>query len=83
MVKECEPEIRTYHVHIVEQNDPQWHNYLLFRDVLISNDRVRKKYQMLKKTLEHKYHNDRKSYTAAKSDFIKGIIRESMLPDHK
>jgi GrpB-like predicted nucleotidyltransferase (UPF0157 family) len=83
MVKECEPEIRTYHVHIVEQNDPQWHNYLLFRDVLISNDRVRKKYQMLKKTLEHKYYNDRKSYTAAKSDFIKGIIRESMLPDHK
>lgn len=78
LVKECAPEIRSYHLHIVEKNDPQWNNYLLFRDVLTADERVRKKYKQLKKTLEQKYHNDRQSYTAAKNDFIKGIIREAI-----
>ncbi len=83
LVKECAPQIRTYHLHIVDKHDPQWHNYLLFRDVLTADEQVRKRYKNLKKTLEQKYYNDRQSYTAAKSDFIKGIIRESIPSDKR
>jgi GrpB-like predicted nucleotidyltransferase (UPF0157 family)/transposase len=33
-VRESSPEARTHHLHVVEVNDPQWRQWLLFRDML-------------------------------------------------
>ncbi len=33
-VRESAPEVRTHHLHVVEVNDPQWRQSLLFRDML-------------------------------------------------
>jgi len=40
-VKESLPEVRTHHLHVESIDDPQWHNYLRFRDTLRDDDRVR------------------------------------------
>ena len=34
LVKEKAPLIRTHHIHIVSLKDPQWRNYLIFRELL-------------------------------------------------
>jgi GrpB-like predicted nucleotidyltransferase (UPF0157 family) len=34
LVKESEPDVRTFHIHVVEKSDVQWRNYIIFRDCL-------------------------------------------------
>ena len=76
LVKESEPDVRTIHVHIVELTDTQWRNYIGFRDILRQDVAIRQKYAELKQQLAEKFRDDRKSYTSAKSDFIRGILSE-------
>ena len=78
-VKESSPDIRTIHLHVVEHNGAQWHNYLRFRDLLRCNRGVREQYAELKRDLGKRFADDRKSYTAAKDDFIRRILFQ---PDH-
>jgi len=73
-VKESSPDVRTVHLHVVEHNGTQWRNYLLFRDLLRQNTGIRKQYAALKQDLGTRFRHDRKSYTAAKHDFIRGIL---------
>lgn len=75
-VKESAPGIRTHHLHIVTIDDPQWGNYLQFRDVLRANETLRTRYATLKKTLQEKFSQDRKAYTAAKHEFIRDILQQ-------
>ncbi len=75
-VKESAPEVRTHHVHMVTIDDPQWHNYLLFRDILCADERLRARYAKLKQDLQNQFSQDRKSYTASKHDFIRGVLRQ-------
>jgi len=74
-VKESAPDVRTHHVHMVAKDDPQWHNYLLFRDMLRADQGLRTRYTNLKKALQEQFSHDRKSYTASKHDFIRGVLR--------
>ena len=74
IVKESELDIRIVHIHIVELTDIQWQNYIRFRDVLRQDAAIRQKYAELKQNLAEKYRDDRKSYTAAKAEFIKGVL---------
>jgi GrpB-like predicted nucleotidyltransferase (UPF0157 family) len=74
-VKESAPEFRTHHLHLVTIDDPQWRNYLLFRDMLRADEKFRMRYARLKKSLQEQFSGDRGSYTAAKHDFIRGILR--------
>ena len=76
-VKESAPEVRTHHVHMVAIDDPQWLNYLRFRDMLRADGVLRTRYSDLKKTLQVQFAQDRKRYTMAKDDFIRGVLSGS------
>lgn len=75
-VKESAPDIRTHHMHIVAIDDPQWYNYLLLRDTLRADETLRTGYARLKRTLQEQFAQDRKGYTDAKDDFIRGLLRQ-------
>lgn len=77
LVKECEPEVRTVHLHMVAANDEQWRNYLLFRDTLASDPLIRQAYADLKQELCKKYGNNRLKYTESKHEFICKVIARS------
>jgi len=76
-VKESAPEVRTHHLHMVAIDDPQWHDYLLFRDRLRADETLRTSYVTLKRALQKQFANDRQGYTAAKHGFIRGILSGS------
>jgi GrpB-like predicted nucleotidyltransferase (UPF0157 family) len=75
LVKESEPEVRIVHLHIVEETDIRWQNYIEFRDILRANDTIRKQYADLKTQLGARFQDNRKSYTEGKSDFIGEVLR--------
>jgi GrpB-like predicted nucleotidyltransferase (UPF0157 family) len=74
-IKEVAPEIRSHHLHIVAIDDQQWHNYLLFRDTLRSDQELHGKYAELKKSLEQRFARDRQGYTQAKHHFIRRVLQ--------
>lgn len=75
-VKESAPDVRTHHLHMVAIDDPQWRRYLVFRDLLRADARLRTTDAELKNALQGKFSEDRKAYTAAKQEFIRGILRQ-------
>ncbi len=76
LVRESSPDVRTIHLHVVERDDPQWRNYLRFRDLLRANPDIRRRYADLKARLRTEFPNDRESYTAAKDEFVKEVLGE-------
>jgi GrpB-like predicted nucleotidyltransferase (UPF0157 family) len=80
LVKESAPNIRSFHVHIVERSDPQWGNYLAFRDALRQDATLRDRYAALKRGLAAQFAGDRKSYTKAKHEFIRGTLKDLSQP---
>jgi GrpB-like predicted nucleotidyltransferase (UPF0157 family) len=74
LVKESEPDVRIFHIHIVEINDVQWRNYINFRDCLRRDANTRKEYAQLKRTLAAKFPTDRESYTSGKEQFIRMVL---------
>ena len=79
-VKESAPDVRTHHLHIVAIDDPQWRDYLRLRDMLRADEDLRAKYAHLKNALQRRFPQDRKAYTAAKEDFIRGLLRRPPIP---
>ena len=75
-VKESAPDVRTHHLHLVAIDDPQWGNYLRFRDMLRADATLRIRYATLKKTLQEKFSQDREAYTTAKREFIRDILQQ-------
>jgi GrpB-like predicted nucleotidyltransferase (UPF0157 family) len=73
-VKVRSPEVRTHHLHMVAIGDPQWGNYLRFRDILRADDTLRTRYGELKKVLQAQFPQNRKAYTDGKIDFIRGVL---------
>ncbi len=76
-VKESTPDVRTHHLHLVAIDDPQWRTYLLLRDRLRTDATLRTGYARLKRALQQQFAQDRKGYTAAKHDFIRGVLTGS------
>jgi GrpB-like predicted nucleotidyltransferase (UPF0157 family) len=74
LVQECEPNVRTEHIHIVEETDRQWRDYILFRDSLRDDPSLREEYSQLKKMLAAENRKDRNAYTMGKHDFIRGLV---------
>ncbi len=60
---------RTHHIHMVENDFPQW-DALLFRDYLIQHPEAAGEYSRLKQGLAQEFHNDRVAYTMAKTEFV-------------
>lgn len=65
---------RTHYVHIVLPKSNTYYNQILFRDYLNKYPEYVKKYCELKQKLALKYANDRKMYTASKSEFINNVL---------
>jgi GrpB-like predicted nucleotidyltransferase (UPF0157 family) len=76
LVKESEPDVRIFHIHIVEINDVQWRNYINFRDCLCRDAKTREEYAKLKRTLAAKFQTDRESYTNGKEQFIRDVLAQ-------
>ena len=74
LVKEPEPDVRSVHLHLVEEKDPQWRDYIAFRNTVAEDSGVRGRYARLKRKLAREYADDRKSYTAEKDHFIEEIL---------
>lgn len=75
LVKEAQPDVRIVHLHLVEQADPQWGNYLAFRDTLRADAAVRERYAGLKQQLARQFPHDRRAYTDGKHEFIREVLR--------
>ncbi|MBN1434310.1 GrpB family protein [Candidatus Fermentibacterales bacterium] len=73
-VRESGPGVRTVHLHVVEHLGSQWEDYLLFRDTLRRDERVRDSYDFLKRSLMQAYPLDREAYTSSKGDFIRSVL---------
>jgi GrpB-like predicted nucleotidyltransferase (UPF0157 family) len=73
-VKEREPNIKTHHLHVVTIDDPQWRNYLRFRDLLRADSELRVRYAALKQALLTQFPEDREGYTSGKVPFISELL---------
>jgi len=65
----------TDHLHIVAHNSPNWHEPIRFRDWLRSDPGNRDAYEKLKRQLAA-FHDDTRTYSAAKTDFIQSTLHE-------
>lgn len=66
---------RTHQIHMHQKGDKLLLEQLAFRDYLIQDETARLEYEDLKQRLVKEYQNDRPAYTAAKSDFIRNILK--------
>ncbi|RCW50813.1 GrpB protein [Paenibacillus prosopidis] len=67
---------RIAHLHLMLKGEERWEKQLLFRDRLRMDPSLALEYANLKNKLAHEYINDRESYTKAKTDFVKSVIKE-------
>ena len=71
-------------MHVVETSDPQWrYHYIGFRDRLSADPETKAAYAALKTRNADQYADDRKAYTNAKHDFVRGIIADLEESDRK
>ncbi len=68
-------EARTHLLHVVEYSSPIWTEGLKFRDLLRADPNLAREYERLKIALSEKYSERRADYTAAKADFIEGVLK--------
>lgn len=64
----------THHIHVVIYNSKEWNDYINLRDYLNAYIDEAQEYSLLKETLAKQYANDRKTYTAKKSNFINSLL---------
>jgi GrpB-like predicted nucleotidyltransferase (UPF0157 family) len=66
---------RTHHLHLVPCGSRLWNERLAFRDLLRSDEAVRRAYAELKLALAARHRHDREAYTEAKTEFIRSSLR--------
>ena len=72
-------DIRTHHIHIVKWDEPDWNNYINFRDYLNAIPEKAIMYDAFKLKLATQFSNDRKSYTAGKQEIIDQLLSEASI----
>ena len=65
---------RTHCIHILERTSQHWTDYLNLRNLLRTNEHIRKDYGLLKESLAKLHYNNRKAYTAGKAGFIQAHL---------
>ena len=65
---------KVYHLHLRYKGD---NDELYFRDYLMDNPEIAKKYESMKLWLWHQYEHNRDAYTYAKTEFIKKYTRQA------
>ena len=68
---------RTHHIHMVEKKYREHWDRLLFRDYLIAQPEVARRYQALKLDLASRYAEDRLAYTRGKTAFIEAVTADA------
>lgn len=68
---------RTHHLHLVPFGSQLWRDRLAFRDRLRSDAPLRARYEALKIALASLHRHDREAYTAAKTEFIQSVLRQT------
>lgn len=74
LVRRGPEEDRVAFIHVMEQTGERMRQTIQFRDILNDDLKVRSEYEKLKIDLAKKFPHDRKSYTAAKNNFIQGVL---------
>lgn len=72
-------EIVKFHIHMFEVTSLEWENQILFRDYLIENKDIAKKYQELKIKLMNVCFGNRDLYTERKGQFISETIEKARM----
>lgn len=75
LVKENEKETFCL-IHVLDIKSNRYTNMIKFRNILINNLDILKKYENLKIDLAKKYKNDRKNYTKSKNEFINKVLKK-------
>ncbi len=75
LVKENEKETFCL-IHVLDINSNRYINMIKFRNILINNLDILKKYENLKIDLAKKYKDDRKNYTKSKNEFINKVLKK-------
>jgi GrpB-like predicted nucleotidyltransferase (UPF0157 family) len=70
------PEARTHHLQVMEAADPHARALLAFRDMLRTDDGLRREYSALKEQLSGQYRGNRNAYTNAKGGFIERVLQQ-------
>jgi GrpB-like predicted nucleotidyltransferase (UPF0157 family) len=76
----CRGQPRAYHLHLVEEGGPLWHDYLVFRDYLRTHAEAARRYADLKRVLAARFSRDREAYVKAKSSHVQEILRLASAP---
>jgi GrpB-like predicted nucleotidyltransferase (UPF0157 family) len=73
-VLEARPWHRVAHIHVVTFDGEQWHQYLLFRDLLRRDPAARAQYESAKHQVAAEVGDDRKTYTDRKSIIVGHLL---------
>jgi len=68
----------THHLHVMEQSNPRWRDFLLFRDYLRLNPEIAAAYGSLKKSLAAKFGTDIEGFRKAKHQFVRKITERAL-----
>ncbi len=71
---------RTHHLHLVEWRGLSWRDKVLFRDRLLADQGIARRYEAMKVTFAGRFPADRASYTKAKAAFIASIVAGKPIP---
>lgn len=74
LIKENEKETFCL-IHVLDIKSNRYTNMIKFRDILINNLDILKKYENLKIDLAKKYKDDRKNYTKSKNEIINEVLK--------
>ena len=76
-VLETKPQHRVAHLHIVEHDGKQWHDYMRLRDLLRRSSTARDQYEQAKQQLAEDVRGNRVAYTDGKSNIVSLLINEA------
>jgi GrpB-like predicted nucleotidyltransferase (UPF0157 family) len=66
---------RVMHLHVMTLECPRWREQVIFRDALRADEKLVERYAALKRTLAAQHADDREAYSAAKSDFVRAVLK--------
>lgn len=76
--REHDSTLGDYHIHIVVKGSDEWKRFLLFRDRLRNDVRLKDEYMGLKEKIMVETGVDREKYKRLKSKFIEQVIKENI-----
>jgi GrpB-like predicted nucleotidyltransferase (UPF0157 family) len=62
--------LRTHHLHVFQNGDPNLERHIAFRDFLRNHDEVVRMYEILKRDLASRFENEKEKYQDGKSEFV-------------